>query len=428
MKTIKLLSAALIAATMAGTASAQTVINITGATAFRQAAHLAIQASLDPGYTWGYNNTNIGNTSRAIFKGTINDGAEQVVIRTSWSGSVAGIKAIVENGTTSVSYFDDAIGGLTTEGTANLSTAGANSESTTLNFVAFADNAMENTPFDPTGILGDPVGIIVFVPAINETALMAQGESVSAFQLGRMMTAGKAPLQFLTGDALDANKKVYWTGRRDTSGTRAIYLCEMGLGASRAVNQYRVEPLDSTKTTATAVQLWPANDSGNASTLWQASTAGNGGYESGGNIGNLLQRTSTSIVEKDANGTTVASGVDAVLLTVISVADAQSIQEGGGNVLAYNGVYIEPELVSEGGLSEGDKDKIRKGQYTLWSYQRLFYREDADQVTQDFVALLQANVSDPANIGGNGLDIGSMRVSRPANVDGGQLTVAGSLL
>ena len=97
-------------------------------------------------------------------------------------------------------------------------------------------------------------------------------------------------------------------------------------------------------------------------------------------------------------------------------------------MLAYNGVYIEPELVANGGLSDADKDKIRKGQYTLWSYQRLFTRDDADQTTLDFVDLLKTKVSDASNIGGNGLDIASMKVSRPAAVDGGPLTVLGSLL
>jgi predicted small secreted protein len=430
MKKSPLLCAALVAASTLASANAQTVINITGATAFRQAAHQAILDSFDAGsVTYGYQSTNVGNAGRAMFKGTINSGADQVVVRTSWSGAVAGVRAIV-NQSNAVTYW------AATTATYNLLTSGGASglnpgtESvTTGNKIAFSDNAHENTPFDGSVLSGGPVGVIAFVPVTNNSTHISSNGStnITQLQLRRLMQAGKAPLQFVTGNSSHSGKKIYWTGRQDTSGTRAIYLSEMGVGASTAVQQYRVEPLDNTTTTATAVRLWPTGDSTNASTIWGSDTAGNGGYASGGALSPVLQRTSTSIIEKDAGNSTVSSGVDAVLLSVISAQEGQDIQNGGGKVLAYNGVYIEPEALPTG-LSETDKDKIRKGAYTLWSYERLYYRNDiTDQVELDFITALEGNVATVGNIGGNGVAISEMKVSRSQSSDGGSLTVLNSL-
>jgi len=422
MKKQTLALSALAALALASSASAQTVINITGATAFRQAAHQAIIDSLG-NLTYGYQGTNIGNAGRAIFKGDINSGADEVIVRTSWNGSVAGIRAIV-NQANSVTYFSSTTGGLTLAGTPSLSPA---TEDTTANFIAFADNSQDNTPYDAVSLQGGPVGVVAFVPVVNETAQLTQGDNITTLQLRRLIQAGNAPLQFITGDAADANVKIYWTGRQDTSGTRVIYLSEMGVGASATAQQWRVEPLNNSNTAAvTQIQLWPTGDTNNASTVWGADLAGNGGYASGGALAPVLQRTSSSgVTVLNASGSSIATNQEVVLLSVISAQEGQDIQDGAGKVLAYNGVYIEPETIGSGGLSAGDRNKIIKGDYTLWSYERLFYRDDLDQVGLDFVALLEAQV--PANIGGNGIALSDMRVTRPAATDGGSLTVLGTL-
>jgi len=430
MKTSKLIIAAIVAAGMAGSASAQTVINITGATAFRQAAHQAILDSFDAGVEYGYQSTNIGNAGRAIFSGTINAGADAVVVRTSWSGSVAGIRAVVNQADAVTYYKADAstLGVLTTGGQNNLQSNGAvTTEAVTTNSICFADNSQDNTPFDAVTLLGGPAGVAVFVPVVNETSLLTEGDSISTLQLRTLMKSGKAPLQFITGNSSHSGKKIYWTGRQDTSGTRVIYLSEMGVGASTAINQYRIAPLDTTETSATSVQLWPTGDTTNRSIIWQADTAGNGGYSSGGALAPALKRTSASVTELNAAGGTVASGVDAVLISVISSQEGQDIQNGAGKVLAFNGTYIEPEALPTG-ISETDKDKIRKGDYTLWSYERFLYRDDiSDQPTLDFIASMETNVALASNIGGNGVAISEMKVSRPAATDGGSLTVLGTL-
>jgi hypothetical protein len=428
MKLTKLILTTAAVVGLAASASAQSVINITGATAFREAAHAAIIASFDSGsLTYGYQGTNIGNAGRAIFSGTINGGDDSVIVRTSWSGSVAGIRAVVNQANT-VTYYSTTVSGLTANGTGNLSTSGNNSVSTTANSITFADNTQDNTPFTSVGLLGDPVGVIAFVPVVNETAAVAAGENITTLQLRRLMQSGNVPLQFITGNSSDSGKRVYWTGRQDTSGTRVIYLTEAGLAASAAIQQNRVAPLNNDATNPiTSLQLWPTGDATNNSVIWGSDTAGNGGYSSGGALTPLFQRTANTTVQiLNAAGTVTSTrnGTDTIILTVISSQDANDIQVGGGKVLAYNGSLIEPTALPTG-ISATDKNKIARGDYTLWSYEQLFYRDDiTDQPTLDFIALLQTNI--PASIGGNGVAISDMRVSRA--VDGGSLTVLGTLL
>jgi hypothetical protein len=432
MKTHKFIAAAIIAAGVAGSASAQTVINITGATAFRQVAHQAILDSLDlANRTYGYAGSNIGNAGMAMFKGTINAGVDEVIVRTSWSGSVAGIRAVV-NQANAVTYFANTANNtalLTANGTANMNATATTANETTGNDICFADNAQENTPFNAVTLSGGPVGVIVFVPVVNETASITEGESISTLQLRRLMTAGKAPLQFITGNSSHNNKKIYWTGRNDLSGTRVIYNAEMGIGASGTVQQYLVYPTTTNATVSVSdVRLWPTGDGNNVSNIWGSETAGNGGYNSGGALVPVLQRTSTSVTERDSANASVASAVDAVLCTVISVQDAEDIQIGGGKVLAYNGVYIEPAALPTG-ISATDRAKVAKGDYTLWSYERLFYRDSVpdDTVKAAFITLLEGQVTASGNIGGNGLAISDMRVSRSSSSDGGSLSVSLSL-
>ena len=72
-----------------------TVINITGATAFRAAAHAAIMASFNQsgaiGTTWNYAHNHASNgasAGRAIYKGTFPGITGITVIRTSWTLSL----------------------------------------------------------------------------------------------------------------------------------------------------------------------------------------------------------------------------------------------------------------------------------------------------------------------------------------------------
>jgi len=264
------------------------------------------------------------------------------------------------------------------------------------------------------------------------------------------METGSAPLKFITGNYINGSNgtvsdgiRVYWTGRNTLSGTRAIYLSEMGVGASKPVQQNIAEPnTTSNSSPITALQIWPVENTNNGVDVWSPTaktgnaTAGNGGYDSGGLLANVMCRAMNATVTiKDAtggigNGTITGNRTSSntVLCTVLSAQEIVDIQAGGGRALAYNGVSINPDAYfssnGTGGISTTDREKIANGKYTLWSYENLFYRQSQlDDVEQAFVTLLETNV--PTTIYGNGVKITDMKVSRTS--DGGKLSVSGSM-
>ena len=85
-----------VATAMVSAVNAQTNVYITGSTAFRSGAHSAIRAKMAAGYTMAFTGSDINSAAQAVFKGTI--GTDPVNVYTSWSGSVAGIKALAVTG------------------------------------------------------------------------------------------------------------------------------------------------------------------------------------------------------------------------------------------------------------------------------------------------------------------------------------------
>ena len=121
--TTKLIATGFAAFTLAGAAYSQTtIVNITGATAFRAAANTSIIALLGGAGTTEYTfdtttGASAGATNRAIYRGTVTGIPGTVIVRASWSGSTAGIaavaagplrgaKALSYNG---VTYSEDAV-------------------------------------------------------------------------------------------------------------------------------------------------------------------------------------------------------------------------------------------------------------------------------------------------------------------------------
>ena len=90
---------ALAAASFTGTASAQTVVRLTGSTAFRGATMTAIRNILAPGYTFAYaGNASLNSASEAIFTGTtLAPTSTSVIIKVSWGGSTGGMQTVVQN-------------------------------------------------------------------------------------------------------------------------------------------------------------------------------------------------------------------------------------------------------------------------------------------------------------------------------------------
>ena len=89
----------------------------------------------------------------------------------------------------------------------------------------------------------------------------------------------------------------------------------------------------------------------------------------------------------------------------------------GGRVLAYNGEKLDG--IAAGGLTDADRDKIRTGKYSAWSFEQLFYvgtlaSGSAKKAVYD---KLVANI--PSNLGTAGVAISTMSVTR--TTDGGTI-------
>src|SRR5262245_53252449 len=125
MNILKASVASLVAVVFAQSAFADVTIRITGSSAFRAATHTAIKNLMDLSGTnndYAYNGTNFTVANFAIFRGTIQGIPGTVTIKTSWSGSVAGVRDLVTSNP--VSFLPDATG---------VSAAGTSGASTTSN-------------------------------------------------------------------------------------------------------------------------------------------------------------------------------------------------------------------------------------------------------------------------------------------------------
>lgn len=394
------LLAGLAALGLTATASAQTVvINITGATAFRAAAHESIINLLGgQGVTqYGFAGSSISSANHAIFAGQI-DGTDYIV-RTSQIGSTGGIAAVV-NGT-NLTYLATSL-----VGTADLSVNGvqiatsiANATSagkteTAVGRFSFSDvdQAISATP--TPALTGSPVGVVPFVFVANVGApagLTNMTDQLHAAQWAN----GQLPLSMYTGDPADIAKFVLNTGRNSSSGTRATILSETQYGPFTDVVQWG----------------GASNTSGSegTGTVDFVDNVGNGGYSSNSFVRALLSRTSTNVT---VNGT---PGQDVLFVSYLTLSDAVAISDVNGpgtgvgaKALTYNGVpYSE--------------DNVKNGSYTLWGYQQFYINTTPTADETAFFNLFVNEIPNALNPLTTGIKIPEMNVTRNGG-DGGPVT------
>jgi hypothetical protein len=442
---------------MSGALQAQTTyIEITGATAFRTAAVSSINNAFVAGGNFAVayqstasngNPTSLTNGTYQIWKGTFPGITGTTVIRTSWNGSVEGIRAVADTAGASEhdpSFFKESEVGTPSgasptpvgilHGDSDLEVADAD--------MSFSDVAQAATPVTAS-LEGGPVGVVAFTMVANKT-WKDDGfptTSVSAQQFRALAGAGKLPLSFFTGSASDTSF-VYFTGRNDGSGTRTTYLAETGYGITNPVTQYVVH--DRTTPTIEKILKTAAGGGFNAagtetskyaSTVWSQDQDGNGGYSSGGDLRSDLSKTSTNagvweFVDSNESGEYEAGeDVQSVapaklyLLTWLSYSDARSARGTGlasdanAAILGYNGVRLEGLAGDNPPSTMGAADRalIANGKYAAWSYQQLLHL--GTTATTTVFNDLKSRMNSPAVIGSAGMALNEMNVSRVA--DGG---------
>ena len=447
----------LLALSITTPAFADVTVDITGATAFRAAALDTIKAryvaSGQP-FQFAHDQAagSFNGATRAIFKGTFPGVSGVTTIRTSFNGSVEGIKALVDSPASDPTYYTDIPGNLVTAaavggGETHTTTGGfAKTTAASQSEIAFSDVSKNSTPFASASLQPSSAtcGVVVFTMLTNEGSPIT---NVTAQQFRALAAAGFQPLSMFTGNASDTTN-VFLTGRNDGSGTRTTYMAETGVGITTEIKQYVT--VDSSSTALEAIQLVPAggvNDSdattagiqlptgsdikayvdggqtvtqlvANASTVWSQDTNGNGGYSSGSTLRTDMGKTGTSgVTVFDAAGADAfGAPVRADLVTWLSLNDAVTARGNGAIFCGYNGVKLDGIAASGSTMSVADKGKVTNGLYTAWGYQQMYRRGDI--TTGDAVTVyngIKTNIG--SNLAAAGIPTTDMAVVR--SFDGG---------
>ncbi len=366
MKTTTLITSFCVAAALVSTTYAQTNIYITGSTAFRESAHAAVRAKLAAGYTFAYTGTDINAAAQAVFKGII--GTDAVNVYTSWTGSVAGIKALTVTAAAQVAgvrpKFLPSGQATTTTGTSG-ATAGTDPQTAD---ISFADNLQSSTPFRTAA----------GYPALNETQVgVVPFKFVSSYSVGGfpnpitnmtphlaqvLYANGELALALFTGNVADQTLKAFATGRDPDSGTRVITLAETAYGALSLVQQWK--PTFSGATVASQV-LFPAVAANNTTgaALPNGWPLGNGG-QGGTAVADSLRYTTSAI-----SGFYIAGlGLLDADRAINGTGSATPAGTGGAKELTWNGVPYSFNNVAE-------------GRYTFWGYEYLDVRASLGAAT-----------------------------------------------
>lgn len=432
--------AGLAAFTFCATSYADVVVDITGATAFRAATLLSIRAQFNASgqpYKFAHDQATAGGTiysgaTRSIWIGSFPGVSGTTTIRTSFNGSVEGIRALVDSPASDPTYYQSALLNATTAiaGGAELSNQGSTGATASQSEIAFSDVSKTATPYASSNLQpsSPAVGVVAFTMLTNEGSSVT---NVTAQQLRAVLTNGFQPLSMFTGNAADTTN-VFAVGRNDGSGTRSTCLAETGYGVSSTVKQYVT--IASTSTALSTIMLVPAggvydNNPGlagvqpagqlaaNASTVWGQDVIGNGGYSSGSTLRTDMGKTGLAVtVLDDLAEDSFGGPVRADLVTWLSVNDAVTARGNGAVFCGYNGVRLDGIAASGTTLTAADKAKITQGLYTAWSYQQMYRRND---ITTGDVVTVYNDIKNAigSNLGAAGIALSDMQVSRPN--DGG---------
>lgn len=392
MKLLKYAALGLLAMSFASMASAQTKIYITGSSAFRSFAHLAIMhllgsadgTSLTTG-AYGYTGSSgLGKANSAIFSGTF--GGQSVIIKTTWTGSANGVQTVGSSTSAFLVSFLPDSATTSASGTASLAdpTVSPNPNEQHVPQMAFCDVYQASTPFRGTfnsqpydTLVDNVVGVIPFqwvkskgasAGVTNMTPLLAQAQWIGT---------GTCPLALYTGLNADESTLIYATGRDGDSGTRIATFAESGIGNTTTVQQYdagaATEPTLYAQQTVNGIVFPP----------------GEGGEKSGGTLAGASKMGKTGLTKS--------------YVGYLGIGDAPTLVGLGGATLTYNGISYSLTAVEE-------------GQYTFWSYEHLFYKSGLNGTPLTFADNLVTQLS---TLDASPL-LSAMKVTRA--VDGGVIT------
>lgn len=437
---------------------------ITGATAFRRATIESVfklydLATGNPVFRYVANNATYYNSDFITFEGTVDGLPGTTIIRCSFNGSIEGLRALAQPGTSGATSNGNAYYFKTSALSATAVAAGAGtvisasvaSPSATPELeraeaeMAFSDTDVAISPYFAAAMTGSSPGAVVFAVCSSDGSGIT---NVTAQQYNSLLTSGYIKKSFFTGNPLDT-ALVFIIGRNDGSGTRSSYLAEMGYGVANPVNQYLVISRTSTNTSTgvtTAIQAVPAggvNDTdpvtagvqlpadlqawvtagntvtqgtANASVVWGQDQNGNGGASSGSALTLTLAQTGPSVRVFDGNGANLFGGTPQTnisTVTWISVNDAITARTGGANLCSFNGVALD---LTGNVMTSADQAKVTNGAYSAWNFQQFYYKDGASTETVDLYNSLFTLI-ESGSLGVAGIKNSSFNIGR--SEDGG---------
>ena len=385
MKKFSTLTLVVIALIGATTLHAQTLVYITGSTAYRSATENAILHIYDatPAVQIAFQNNSatFQGANQSIFVGNI--GGVAVNVHTSWSGSEAGIQTVADPAQT-VNFLPDST--CPTNCSANPGTSVAAGTDAHHPDVAMSDTFQSTSQFngifrgvtyaalsEAAGTVagqGSPVGIVPFKWCASAGAPFTD---ITSQLVRALYGTGKLPLALFTGNNADETKPVVALGRNPDSGTRLTSFAETGFGALHVVKQY--QPQDSAgalvKTTAGTISKFVA---------WPAETINgvpvgifNSGYSSGGDLSKAMRAVTTDPVTITATSYPAAN---VTRVAYLGTSDADSNLLSGapppalGVELSYNGVLLGIPVAPN---TYNNVTALTEGQYTFWGYEHVLY-------------------------------------------------------
>jgi hypothetical protein len=380
---------------LVSSASADTVLRLTGSTAFRAQTHKAIINILNGGPvqaafervsngTISGTATSLSGSDRAVFIGTISGRGDlgTVTVKTSWSGSTGGIQTV--SNSLAIGFMPDVPSSTAAATvTAGAATGGVQVTDAGINEIplaGMADTFQGSTPFTANPLTYQTVGVIGFQWVASKGS-PAGLDNITPQLAQALWGNGTLPLALFTGDPADQGALVYATGRDPDSGTRATAFAEAGVGVFSVVTQYKPS------ITSGAVTSWAPYPQQTVNGI--TFPVGQGGEASG-----------SSLI---ANVTASGSAAVGYGIAYMSVNDAVTAVNGGAKALNYNGIPYSLQAV-------------REGKYTFWCYQHVTYRNTLTGGPKDVADLMANQILNTDSP----ILLNSMNCSRPT--DGGQIT------
>ncbi|XHR28644.1 MAG: hypothetical protein ACFUZC_22345 [Chthoniobacteraceae bacterium] len=410
MKLNRILTTGALALSVAATANAATyTLHIAGSSAYRAAVHQGVLEILGSSAQAAYaDGSKLSGANAAIFTGTTATAhgslpaGTVLTVCTSWTGSVAGIYSVVSGTSTSRGFLPTSTT-TSTSGTSDNADIGKSliTDKTSVVDIALSDvnasTAQSVIGTLDTSVLSEAstgaVGICPFKWLISGTTSGVSNITAQNVRALYNSSFGTIDKSFLTSGT--GTGTVYAFGRDADSGTRLTAFAETGLGASYRALQYGLLTSGSLSTTGT-IGLTPA-----ATVNTVHYNEGYNGYASGGDLVKALAFTGTA--------------TSSTALAYVSVSDAASALTSGSATaqeLTYNGV---PYSV----------DNVKKGAYTFWSYEHLFYRSNAATTGAGLFGealasqLVNTTVPNLSSTYAYYIPVSAMNVQRTSEEDGG---------